>query len=364
MKRFMYETKETEKWQLVYESLSDELSRKIYLARSLYSLTCDRDYLKDIIRDMPLGMAIRNAANERYNKKLALVGAGEWAEYILRFFPEIHWDYVADNYKAGKTFGGLDIITPGELYEKTAGSDVSVVISILDGYDELISQLVELGFPRESITSVGAVACKHQYFDLPALNLSDNEVKDEDLAESLLLAIRAGASMCDIMGDMFGRAEMELSRDEAVIGQQRELVRQVHDLGGEALLSSHTWVPMSVAQTVEHAKALASRGADMVKIAMIANTEEEVMETFRSTMILKHEMDTPYFLVCMGQYGKLHRQLAPMFGSCLALCVEQYTARSHKDQALLRATRAVLDNVDWIPARDTSIGTAPTLADY
>lgn len=176
MKRFMYETKETEKWQLVYESLSDELSRKIYLARSLYSLTCDRDYLKDIIRDMPLGMAIRNAANERYNKKLALVGAGEWAEYILRFFPEIHWDYVADNYKAGKTFGGLDIITPGELYEKTAGSDVSVVISILDGYDELISQLVELGFPRESITSVGAVACKHQYFDLPALNLSDNEV--------------------------------------------------------------------------------------------------------------------------------------------------------------------------------------------
>jgi len=190
------------------------------------------------------------------------------------------------------------------------------------------------------------------------------QLTDEDLAESLRLAIRAGASMCDIMGDLFGRAPLELSRDEAVIEKQREMVRQVHDLGGEALLSSHTWVPMTMDQTIEHAKALASRGADMVKIAMIANTEAEAMETFRSTAALKHAMDTPYFLVCMGQYGKLHRQLAPMFGSCLALCVEQYTVRSHKDQALLRATRAVLDNVDWVPARDTSIGTTPTPADY
>ena len=239
--------------------------------------------------------------------------------------------------------------------------------ALYDGADAFFLDMCKLGLEYHTFKDLHRI---FQYCeDRPAAAMHyrsplRTQLKDKDLAESLLLAIRAGASMCDIMGDMFGRAEMELSRDEAVIGQQRELVRQVHDLGGEALLSSHTWVPMSVAQTVEHAKALASRGADMVKIAMIANTEEEVMETFRSTMILKHEMDTPYFLVCMGQYGKLHRQLAPMFGSCLALCVEQYTARSHKDQALLRATRAVLDNVDWIPARDTSIGTAPTLADY
>lgn len=187
---------------------------------------------------------------------------------------------------------------------------------------------------------------------------------DNDLAESLLLGIRAGASMCDIMGDLFGRAPLELSYDPAVIEKQRRMVRQVHDMGGEALLSSHTWISMTTEHIIEHAKALASRGADMVKIASIANTEEEAMEEFRATTALKHAMDTPYFLVCMGQYGKLHRQLAPLFGARLALCVEQYTERSHKDQALLRSTRAVLDNVDWRPARDVSIGTSPTPADY
>lgn len=190
------------------------------------------------------------------------------------------------------------------------------------------------------------------------------QLADEDLVESLLTSIRAGASMCDIMGDMYHASPLQLSSDEESVEKQKQLVRTVHELGGEVLMSSHTWVPMTAEETITHARALASRGADMIKIAMIANTEAESMETFRATALLKHETDTPYLLVCMGQYGKFHRQIGPLFGSAMALCVQQYTTRSHKDQALLRATRAVFDNVDWNPARDTSIGTAPSVADY
>jgi hypothetical protein len=149
---------------------------------------------------------------------------------------------------------------------------------------------------------------------------------------------------------MYHASPLQLSSDEESVEKQTQLGRTVHELGGEVLMSSHTWVPMTAEETITHARALASRGADMIKIAMIANTEAESMETFRATALLKHETDTPYLLVCMGQYGKFHRQIGPLFGSAMALCVQQYTTRSHKDQALLRATRAVFDNVDWNPA--------------
>lgn len=190
------------------------------------------------------------------------------------------------------------------------------------------------------------------------------QLTDQDLVDSLLTAIKAGASMCDIMGDMYNRSPLELSKDPESFEKQCRLVEEVHKLGGEVLMSSHTWVPMTVEETVTHARALASRGADMVKIAMIANTEEEAVEALRATAMLKYHIDVPYLHVCMGQYGKTHRQISPLFGSSMALCIQQYTERSHKDQALLRATKLVLDNVDWNPARDTSIGTAPTVADY
>lgn len=187
---------------------------------------------------------------------------------------------------------------------------------------------------------------------------------DQDLVDSLLMAIRAGASMCDIMGDMFNRSPLELSTDPESFEKQCRVVEQVHALGGEVLMSSHTWVPMTVEHITAHAKALQARGADMIKIAQIATNEEEAMEAFRSTARLKHELDVPYLHVCMGQYGKAHRQISPIFGSSMALCIQQYTERSHKDQALLWATKQVLDNLDWILARDTAIGTYPTVADY
>lgn len=190
------------------------------------------------------------------------------------------------------------------------------------------------------------------------------QLTDQDLVDSLLLAVDAGASMCDVMGDIYNPSPLQLSHDEESFARQKALVTRIHGMGGEVMMSSHTWVPMTAESLVEHARALASRGADMVKIAQIANTEEEAMEAYRGTALLKHKIDVPYLHVCMGQYGKAHRQLAPVFGASMVLCVPRYTARSHKDQALLRATKTVLDNVDWGTARDTSTGTAPSIQDY
>ncbi|MCE5237856.1 hypothetical protein LLH23_05130 [bacterium] len=49
--------------------------------------------------------------------------------------------------------------------------------------------------------------------------------------------------------------------------------------------------------------------------------------------------------------------IGPALGSCMALCVPTCSAHSHRKQPLLRAERAVLDNLDWGLARNVFLGT-------
>jgi len=186
------------------------------------------------------------------------------------------------------------------------------------------------------------------------------DMTDERIAENLLMSVEAGASMVDIMGDLFHPSPLQLTYDEESIEKQKALVEQVHQGGAEVLMSSHTWVPMTPEHTLEHARALASRGADMIKIACAATNEAEVRETFNATMMLKEKLEVPFLHVCMVQYGKLHRVIAPMMGSSMALCVQQYNGIGMFDQVLLRSTKAVYDNLDWKMARNTTYGTVKT----
>jgi hypothetical protein len=47
-----------------------------------------------------------------------------------------------------------------------------------------------------------------------------------------------------------------------------------------------------------------------------------------------------------GEYGKLTRPLAPLFGSLLVFCRNTYSPGSFLEQPLLRKARAVLENAD------------------
>jgi 3-dehydroquinate dehydratase len=180
---------------------------------------------------------------------------------------------------------------------------------------------------------------------------------DEHLITEQLMAVRAGASMIDMMGDMFDPSPMELTHNRRAITRQQQVIEKVHALSGEVLMSSHTWVFMTAEETLIHAQALKGRGADFVKIAMCVHTEEEALDAMRTTYLVKKELGIPFLHICMGQYGKLHRAISPMLGSCFALCVQSYTETGHKEKPLLRAEKAVLENLDWYPARNVYLGT-------
>ena len=174
---------------------------------------------------------------------------------------------------------------------------------------------------------------------------------DEERVEAHLMGVKAGSSACDLMGDLFDPSPMELTHDPTAIDRQRRLIDQIHSMGAEVIMSSHTWVPMTAEQVVEHLKQLEARGADMVKIAASVNNEEELLEAFRTTVALKNELKIPFIHICMGQYGKLHRCVGPMLGSALTFCVKSYTPKGHKEQPLVRAAKAVFDNLDYHVAR-------------
>ena len=192
------------------------------------------------------------------------------------------------------------------------------------------------------------------YYRRQATQISDapgTSLTDDERAEAYLMSIKAGASAIDMMGDLFDPSPLEISRKPEIVEKQKRFIEQIHTEGGEVILSSHTWVVMDTAQVLEHASELASRGADMVKIAAKVESEDDLVEAFKTTIAMKRELKVPFIHICMGEHGKIHRIVGPMLGSSLVFCVNRYSLRSTKDQPQLRATREVFNNFEWRPSR-------------
>lgn len=232
--------------------------------------------------------------------------------------------------------------------------------SIFDGADAF---LIDLGKLEAQYRNAEAMKQIFAYCeDRPVITMAyrtslGEEMNDEQIGEYLLESVRAGAAMCDVMGDLYHASPLELSRDRTSIAKQKKLISHIHKAGGKVMMSSHTWAFLSEEESLKHAKALASRGADMIKLAVIARNPEEEWAAYQATHLLDAQLGIPFLHVCMGQYGKRHRMYAPLFGSSLILCVQQYTEKSHKEQVLLKSARVIVDNTDWGMARDPQLGT-------
>ena len=230
--------------------------------------------------------------------------------------------------------------------------------AIFDGTDAFMLHMEAL--KQEHICENDLLMICNYACDKPLYTMNyrrPNGKTDEQLIEEQLMAVRAGASMIDMMGDMFDPSPLELTWDSRAVDRQKQVIEEVHALGGEVLMSSHVWVYMTAEEALAHAKALEDRGADFVKIAMGVHNEEELLASLRTTALVKNELKIPFLHICMGQWGKLHRAISPTLGSCFALCVQSYTEAGHKEKPLLRAEKAVLDNIDWMRARDPYLGT-------
>ena len=168
-------------------------------------------------------------------------------------------------------------------------------------------------------------------------------LSDDECAELLLLGLRAGATLCDVMGDYFCPTTDQLTFDEEAVKKQKALIEKIHEMGGEVLISSHLSRFFSEEEIVRYAKAQAERGADVIKIVSKAETEDEQMASLQIIHRLKQECDRPFLFLVGGKYTRLVREIGPSLGVCMYLCLSRYRPVSAKAQPLLSAAKAIRD---------------------
>ena len=166
---------------------------------------------------------------------------------------------------------------------------------------------------------------------------------DDECAELLLLGLEAGGTLCDIMGDLFCKAEYELTYDGEAVRKQKELAAKIHALGGEVLFSSHQKQFIDEEKVMEIARAQRERGADVVKIVNHSYDREMLMKNLNICNRLKQELDCEFLYLANGDDCKLLRQMGAALGCCMYLCIQHYLPISSKEQPQLRATKALRD---------------------
>ena len=208
---------------------------------------------------------------------------------------------------------------------------------------------------------------------LPVLALNYNttydwksaELTEEERVGSMLRAVEAGAAGIDVQGytyhlpskmnfcgeDKFSFTKgnpKEIVTDEAVIAKQCELFERVHAMGAEVLLSCHPDIPMTSEQVVDLALFLEQRKPDIIKIVTKALTEDDMLESIKTMLILKKEIKTPISYHANGPAGSLSRILNPVLGGQIAFCIDRYNEASVMEQVDLRAAKAIVENMKKI----------------
>ena len=109
-----------------------------------------------------------------------------------------------------------------------------------------------------------------------------NEGKsDEILSKELLELADYGATLCEVIGDLYDRQSDEVAVSEQAIDKQIRLIDDLHNRGAEVLISSHIYTYTPAERVLEIALEHQRRGADISKIVTGADTMEQQMENLK-----------------------------------------------------------------------------------
>ncbi len=171
-------------------------------------------------------------------------------------------------------------------------------------------------------------------------------LSDEQLASGLIELAKNGATLCDVMGDLFCKHPEELTDDENAIAKQIQLIEELHSLGAEVLMSSHILKFTRAERVLEIALEQKRRGADIIKIVTGADNMEQQIENLRITNLLKNELGAPFLFLSGGECS-LHRRLGIKLGCCMSLCVFEHDILSTAEQPLLSTMKNIRDGIDF-----------------
>lgn len=169
---------------------------------------------------------------------------------------------------------------------------------------------------------------------------------EEECVDLLLMALRCGATLCDVMGDLYCPEPGGITYDPEAVEKQKALIREIHRQGAEVLISVHTKQNTSCEEVEKIAEEEIARGADILKIVVTAKDGSEVPAYLAWIRDYTRRCRKKLLFLASGE-GELVRYLGPSFGVCMYLCVQEHGALDTKAQPLLRRAKAVRDRLLW-----------------
>ena len=231
--------------------------------------------------------------------------------------------------------------TPEECIEK-------IKASLKDGADALGIQLGRLEpqyKKREYIEKIFA-ACENKPIYVMSYRYDGVEGSStfDECMELLLTGLDCGATLCDIMSNLYeASAPYELATSEEAVKKQKDIIKTIHDRGGEVLMSCHTLQSTTVAENLMIAKEQIDRGADVIKIVNEALTEDEIPKYIEAIQKILQMTDKRLLFLVSGK-GDIIRYIGPNFGVCMYLCVHKHGEFDPPQQPLIKNIKAIRDN--------------------
>lgn len=149
---------------------------------------------------------------------------------------------------------------------------------------------------------------------------------DEECIDLLFLAIECGATLCDVMGDMFDMRDDQLTYNEEAVEKQKKLIDKIHAAGAEVLMSTHDMKngPITKERILEIGKQQSMRGTDVVKIVVPDCGDERIPECIETLLELIKITGKKVLFLSTGNSGRFLRYMTPEIGNCMYLCVAHY----------------------------------------
>jgi len=224
----------------------------------------------------------------------------------------------------------------------------TILDSLYDGAEAFGIQLGKLKHEYRNEKTLKRIFsyCEGKPIYITSYRTAENkDLTDDECVEFLLMGLRAGATLCDVMGDLYHPEDDQLTFDPEAVEKQKQLIQKIHEMGGEVLVSTHLSRFFTEDEILTYARAQIERGADVVKIVTKSNSEDEQMVNLQIAYRLKKELDRPYLFLAGGTHARLIRQIGPTLGVCMYLCLNRYRPVSTKAQPQLRSTKQIRDNM-------------------
>jgi 3-dehydroquinate dehydratase type I len=131
---------------------------------------------------------------------------------------------------------------------------------------------------------------------------------DLELSEILTTALEYGAAYVDIPYSMPKNLSTKITHSQRsnVKGQMSKIIISYHDFERTP----------SIKELLKKAREMKERGADIVKISVMAKSMEDTFSVIFLAQILQSE-NIPHILIAMGQKGILSRIITPFLGGTM-----------------------------------------------